>query len=181
MYAQAGAVALSVVVEPDFFRGSPELLAECRSASGLPALAKDFVVDLAQIEAAARAGAAAVLLIAALLDPEELAGLASAARERSLVPLVEVHDLADLQKLQGRRWELVGVNNRDLRTFEVSLDHGRALATTLPAESLKVAESGIRDRADIASLREVGYDAFLVGEALVTADDPATVLEDLLS
>lgn len=181
VYARAGAVALSVVVEPDFFQGSPELLAECRAASGLPALAKDFVVDVAQIEAAARAGATAVLLIAALLDEEELAGLASAARERGLAPLIETHDLVDIQKLEGRRWELVGVNNRDLRTFEVSLDHGRALATTLPAGSLKVAESGIRDRADVASLREVGYDAFLVGEALVTAEDPAAVLGELLA
>lgn len=180
-YAARGAAALSVVVEPDFFYGSYELLRGCKQASGLPAIAKDFVVDPLQLQWAAEAGADAILLVAALYAKDELHAWAAAARAHGLVPLVEVHDLAELQRLAGARWEMVGVNNRNLRTFEVELEHGLALASTLPTEAIKVAESGIRSASDLHLLRSVGYDAFLIGERLLLADDPGQALTELMA
>ena len=180
-YARSGAAALSVVVEPDFFHGSYELLHGCRQASGLPTIAKDFVVDPLQLQWARDAGADAILLVAALHPREELHAYAAVARGLGLVPLVEVHDLGDLARLAGGRWELVGVNNRDLRTFKVAIEHGLALASTLPTEALRVAESGIQSPADLHALRSVGYDAFLVGESLLLADDPGRALAGMLA
>lgn len=179
-YARAGAAALSVVVEPDFFHGHYELLSACKEASGLPAIAKDFVVDPVQLRWAKDAGADAVLLIAALHEPAELARYARLARGLGLVPLVEIHDARDLAKLGGEPWELVGINNRDLRTFEVDLERSIALLPGLPAEAVKVAESGIKDGLDVALLAESGFDAFLVGESLLLAHDPAGKLAELL-
>ncbi|HSL82423.1 MAG TPA: indole-3-glycerol phosphate synthase TrpC, partial [Thermoanaerobaculia bacterium] len=181
VYADGGAAALSVVVEPEFFFGSYELLVRCRAASGLPAIAKDFVVDPVQLEWARDAGASAVLLIAALYEPAELRGLAARARALGLVPLVETHSEADLGRLGGAAWELVGVNHRDLRTFEVDLARSMAMVPRLPAGALRVAESGIGSGADVAALREAGFDAFLVGESLLLADDPAAKLRELVS
>lgn len=178
-YAEHGAAALSVVVEPDFFYGSYELLGACHEASGLPAIAKDFIVDPVQLRWARRAGASAVLLIAALYGRAELLAYAQQARQLGLVPLVEIHDLADLMKLDGALWELVGVNNRDLRTFEVELGTSMALLPSLPSGALKVAESGIAGAADLDLLRGAGFDAFLIGEALVTAGDPVAKLREL--
>jgi len=180
LYAANGAAALSVVVEPDHFGGSYELLARCCEASRLPALAKDFVVDLRQLERARDAGAAAVLLIAALYDPEELRGWAAAARRMGLAPLVEVHSESDLAKLAGTGWELVGMNNRDLRTFEVDIGNSLGMASRLPAAALKVAESGISSSVDVRRLAGAGFDAFLIGESLLLADDPAAKLRSLL-
>jgi indole-3-glycerol phosphate synthase len=180
-YAREGAAALSVVVEPDFFYGSYELLRGCRQASGLPTIAKDFVVDPLQLQWAKDAGADAILLVAALYPKDELHRYAAAARAHGLVPLVEVHDLGELSRLGGARWELVGVNNRDLRTFDVRIEHGLALASTLPTEAIKVAESGIHSAADLHMLRAVGYDAFLVGERLLLAPDPGKALRELLA
>jgi indole-3-glycerol phosphate synthase len=180
-YAAHGAAALSVVVEPDFFYGSYELLGRCKAASGLPAIAKDFVVGELQLDWAQAAGADAVLLIAALHEGDALRAFAAAARARGLVPLVETHDPEDLDKLAGGEWELVGVNNRDLRTFQVDLENSVALAPRLPKGAIKVAESAIRDRHDIQRLRTAGFDAFLVGETLLLADDPGRVLEELLA
>lgn len=179
IYADHGAAALSVVVEPDFFGGSYELLARCRAASGLPAVAKDFVVHPGQLEAARAAGAGAVLLIAALYDAGELAALADRARRLGLAPLVETHDASDLETLAGRPWELVGVNHRDLRTFEVDLGRSRELLPQLPEAALKVAESGIADGAEVARLAAAGFDAFLIGESLLLADDPGAQLRRL--
>ncbi len=181
LYAEGGAAALSVVVEPDYFDGSYELLAACREASDLPALAKDFVVDAVQLGWAREAGASAVLLIAALLDAGELVRLAAEARALGLAPLVELDDEAELAKLAGEAWELVGINNRDLRTFRVDLARSLALAPRLPAGALRVAESGIGSGADVARLRAAGFDAFLVGESLLLADDPAARLAELLA
>jgi indole-3-glycerol phosphate synthase len=169
-----------VVVEPDFFGGSYELLATCRRVSGLPAIAKDFVVHPLQLWWAKRAAADAVLLIAALHDADELAGYAGMARRLGLVPLIETHDLEDLAKLRGRDWELVGVNNRDLRTFQVSLERSESLLPRLPPEAFKVAESGIRSHAEIDRLARAGFDAFLVGESLLLAPDPGATLTELL-
>lgn len=179
LYAEHGAAALSVVVEPDFFYGSYELLAACRAASGLPAIAKDFVVDAVQLRWARDAGADAVLLIAALYEPEELESYARQARALGLAPLVETHDADDLARLAGAPWELVGVNNRDLRTFAVDLERSLALLPALPAGAVKVAESGIRDALDVALLRDCGFDAFLVGESLLLAPDPGAKLREL--
>ncbi len=181
-YAAAGAAALSVVVEPDFFFGSYELLAECKAACGLPTIAKEFVVDLRQLDWAVAAGAEAILLVAALYSASELAGWADAARERGLAPLVETHAAADLDLLDlgdGREWEMVGVNNRDLRTFEVDLGHSIAMRPRLPQGALAVAESGIACRRDLERLQAAGFDAFLVGESLLLCDDPAAKLEEL--
>jgi indole-3-glycerol phosphate synthase len=180
LYAANGAAALSVVVEPDFFFGSYELLAACRAASGLPAIAKDFVVDPLQLAWARRAGADAVLLIAALYEPEELAHYARIARGLGLAPLIETHDAADLVRLAGEPWELVGINNRDLRTFEVDLDRSIALLPLLPPAALRVAESGIRDALDVALLADSGFDALLIGESLLLAEDPAAQLRALV-
>ena len=179
LYAENGAAALSVVVEPDHFGGSYELLARCREASGLPALAKDFVVDPRQLEWARAAGADAVLLIAALYETEELRGWAAIARRMGLAPLIETHGRSDLRKLEGAGWELVGVNNRDLRTFEVDLAASMSAVDRLPPGALRVAESGIASDRDVARLSGAGFDAFLVGESLLLADDPAARLRSL--
>lgn len=178
-YAEHGAAALSVVVEPDFFHGSYELLAACTDASGLPAIVKDFIVDPLQLQWARRAGAHAVLLIAALYPRQELVEYARLARSYGLVPLIETHDLADLMKLGDDVWELVGVNNRDLRTFDVELTTSLALLPSLPPGAIKVSESGIRSADDIDTLRGAGFDAYLIGEALLLAEDLAAKLREL--
>jgi indole-3-glycerol phosphate synthase len=178
-YAANGAACLSVVVEPDFFHGSYDLLAACSAASGLPAVTKDFVVDPVQLVWAKEAGASAVLLIAAMLEAGEMARYARLARGLGLVPLVETHDADDLAKLQGEPWELVGINNRDLRTFDVDLQRSISLLPGIPGEAFKVAESGIRDGLDVLLLHDSGFDAFLVGESLLLADDPGAKLREL--
>jgi indole-3-glycerol phosphate synthase len=179
-YAAHGAACLSVVVEPDFFHGGYELLASCRQASGLPAIAKDFIVDPVQLRWARDAGADAILLIAALYEPAEMARYARLARGLGLVPLVETHDAYDIAKLGGEPWEIVGINNRNLRTFDVDLQNSISLLAGLPAEAVKVAESGIRDALDVLLLRDSGFDAFLIGETLLLAPDPAARLRELL-
>jgi indole-3-glycerol phosphate synthase len=178
-YAGNGAACLSVVVEPDFFHGDYGLLAACSAASGLPAVTKDFIVDPIQLVWAKEAGAEAFLLIAAMLEAEEMARYARLARGLGLVPLVETHDADDLAKLQGEPWELVGINNRDLRTFDVDLQRSISLLPGIPAESFKVAESGIQDGLDVLLLHDSGFDAFLIGESLLLADDPAAKLREL--
>lgn len=179
-YAANGAAALSVVVEPDFFHGSYDLLRTARQASGLPAIAKDFLVDELQIVWASEAGADAVLLIAALHSAEELRAYAGKARALGLVPLIETHHPADLDKLAGAAWELVGVNNRDLRTFDVDIEQSIRLLPGLPADAIKIAESGLHSPVQMDRLREAGFHAFLIGESLVTADDPAAKLRELV-
>lgn len=179
IYRDHGAAALSVVVEPDFFHGSYELLERCREASGLPAIAKDFIVDPVQIRWAREAGADAVLLIAALYDAHRLQELAALARGEGLVPLIETHGREDLEALEGKEWELVGVNNRDLRTFEVSLSSSEQMAPLLPAGALRVAESGLRSAQEIQRLESAGFRAFLIGESLLLAPDPGAELEAL--
>lgn len=180
IYARQGATALSVVVEPDFFFGSYELLAACRRESGLPTLAKDFVVHPVQLEWARQAGADAVLLIAALFSATELAAYAGCARSLGLVPLVETHDDADVAKISELPWEVVGVNNRDLETFEVDLEQSVEMVADLPDGVVKVSESGIADARDVEHLAKAGFDAFLVGETLLLADDPGAKLRELM-
>ncbi len=178
-YRRYGAAAISVVVEPDAFGGSYELLRRSKRAAGLPTLAKDFVVCTEQIDRAAAAGADAVLLIACLYSRSQLAAWAGYARRRGLAPLVETHDPDDLDRLGGGSWELVGVNNRNLRTFEVSLDRSIEAIGGLPPTALKVAESGIATAADVDRLAQAGFDAFLVGESLLMASDPGRLLAEL--
>jgi indole-3-glycerol phosphate synthase len=179
LYADNGAAALSVVVEPDFFFGSYELLAACKAACGLPAVAKDFLVHPVQIDRAQAVGADSILLIAALYERDELLAWADLARSRGLVPLVETHSAEDLDKLEGRNWELVGVNNRDLRTFKVDLEHSIEQVQRLPSNAFKVAESGIRSGEDVSRLAAAGFDAFLIGETLLLAEDPGKMLREL--
>lgn len=180
-YARAGAAALSVVVEPDFFFGSYELLGRCRRVSGLPALAKDFVLDPRQLLWARAAGASAVLLIVRLLAHERLVELAGLARALNMLPLVETHDRLDLEKLEGSDWESVGINHRDLETFAVDLERSAPLMDRLPAGALRVAESGISRAAEVVELRRRGFDAFLVGESLLMSGHPEETLRALLA
>jgi indole-3-glycerol phosphate synthase len=181
LYADNGAAAVSVVVEPDFFFGSYELLAACRESSGLPILAKDFVVHPVQLDWARQAGADAVLLIAALFSDSELQRFAGYTRSLGMVPLIETHDASDVGRLSGSSWEVVGINNRDLATFAVNLERSIRLLPRLPGEALKVAESGIKHAADVERLARAGFDAFLVGEALLLADDPGAKLQELMA
>jgi indole-3-glycerol phosphate synthase / phosphoribosylanthranilate isomerase len=178
-YRRGGASAVSVVVEQDFFGGDPSWLPRAKAASGLPVLMKDFIVDEIQLDFAAALGADAVLLIVAALDDAALARLHAAARARSLAVLVEAHDEDEIQRGLAVGAEIVGVNARDLRTFAVDLPGMARLGALLPASVIRVAESGIRTRADVEALSAPGYRAFLVGEALLKARDPAAMLRTL--
>jgi indole-3-glycerol phosphate synthase/phosphoribosylanthranilate isomerase len=179
-YEVAGAAALSVLTEEQFFGGSLEDLKEARAATLLPVLQKDFVVDPYQVWEAWHAGADAVLLIAAALSDAELRALHATAEEAGLDALVEVHDAEELRRALGIGARLVGVNNRDLRTMTVSLATAFDLAPQIPAGVVSVAESGIRGAADVRRLREAGYKAFLIGEHLLMANDPGAALEELV-
>ena len=170
---------MSVVVEQDFFGGDPSWLPRAKAASGLPVLMKDFVVDELQLDFAAALGADAVLLIVAALDDAALARLHAAARTRSLAVLVEAHDDAEIRRALAAGAEIVGVNARDLETFAVDLPGMASLGALLPASVIRVAESGIRTRADVEALAAAGYGAFLVGETLLRAADPSHVLREL--
>ena len=177
-YRRGGASALSVVVEQDFFGGDPSWLPRAKAASGLPVLMKDFIVDERQLDFAAALGADAVLLVVAALDDAALARLGAAARSRSLAALVEAHDAGEIRRALDAGARIVGVNSRDLRTFEVDLAGMARLGALLPASVTRVAESGIRSRGDVEAAA-AGYGAILVGEALLGAPDPAAVLRTL--
>src|SRR5450759_2841378 len=178
-YRRGGASALSVVIEQDFCGGDPSWLPRAKAASGLPVLMKDFVVNEVQLDFAAALGADAVLLIVAALDEEALARLHAAARTRSLAVLVEAHDDAEIRRALAAGAEIVGVNARDLKTFAVDLPGMARLGALLPASVTRVAESGIRTRADVGALAAAGYGAFLVGETLLRASDPSHMLREL--
>ena len=176
---QAGAAAISVLTEPTFFDGAPAHLAEVRAAVDLPILRKDFIVSEYQLLEAAVLGADAVLLIVGALQPAELASLCRAAAAMRLAALVEVHDLAELQVALDAGVDIVGVNSRNLRTLEVNISVLDRVAETLPREVTAVAESGIRQPADIRRLGQAGYQAFLVGERLIAQADPGAALREL--
>jgi indole-3-glycerol phosphate synthase len=180
-YHRAGAAALSVITEVHHFHGSLEILAMLRWQTDLPLLRKDFVIDGYQILEARRAGADAVLLIAALLDPAALKTLRLEAERLGMDALVEVHNEQELQKALDAGSGLIGVNNRDLRTFEVSLDVSLNLARLLPSGVPAVSESGIRTAEDVRMLSEAGYRGFLVGEQLMRASSPGAALRQLRS
>jgi indole-3-glycerol phosphate synthase len=181
-YEAAGGAALSILTEQDYFGGSLDDLRAARTASrSLPVLRKDFVVDSYQVWEARAAGADAVLLIAAALNDDELRALLAEAHAARVETLVEVHDRAELDRALQAEARLVGVNNRDLKTLEVSLETALALVPEIPDEVVAVAESGIRQGGDVRRLRNAGYDAFLVGEHLMAAPDPAQALKDLIA
>lgn len=180
-YARAGAAALSVLTEEDFFLGSLEHLRQARAACGLPVLRKDFLFCAYQIWEAAAAGADAVLLIAAMLDDAQLRNLQAEAGQAGLAALVEVHDAAELARALACGSRLIGINNRDLRSFQVDPELCLRLAQSLPPLVLRVAESGIDSPAMLVRLRAAGFDAALIGEHFMRADDPGNALRDLLA
>ena len=178
-YRRGHAAAISVVTEEDHFGGKPEWLTRAKRISGLPALMKDFLLQESQLDFAASLGADAVLLIARALDGARLAALARAAKERGLAVVAEAHGHEEIARAADCGPDVLGVNARDLATFATDLDALEALAREIPAGPVKLAESGIKNRADIQRLRRAGYEAFLVGEALLRSDDPEEALRDL--
>lgn len=179
-YAQAGAAAISVLTEPSFFDGSLAHLSAVRRACTRPLLRKDFIVDEYQVLEAVAAGADAVLLIVAALDDKTLRRLLREAEGLGLAALVEAHTREEVTRALESGARIIGVNSRSLRTLQVSLDTTFALAELLGPSTIGVAESGIRTRQDLDALRAAGYKAFLVGERLMTDDDPGAALTRLL-
>jgi indole-3-glycerol phosphate synthase len=179
-YAAGGASAMSVLTDGPFFGGSLDDLVAARAASDLVILRKDFIVDRYQVVEARAAGADALLLIVAALTDAELSALLAATREAGLEALVEAHDAGEVARAVAAGAGVVGINNRDLKTFTVDRELAARLRPTVPAERLIVAESGIRDAADVSRLRAAGIDAILVGETLMRAPDPAAALRGLL-
>lgn len=181
IYQDNGATCLSVLTDETFFLGHLRYLALIREQVGLPLLRKDFIIDPWQVYEARAAGADAILLIAAILKPQQIVDLAGIAREVSLDILLEVHDEAEMEVACGTDITLVGVNNRNLRTFVTDLDTTGRLARLLPAGRLLVAESGINSRADIERLQAAGAGAFLIGESLMREADIGAKLQELLA
>ncbi len=179
-YQAGGAACLSVLTDNQYFQGSLVDLEAVRAAVDLPVLRKDFTIHPVQIYEAAAHHADAILLIAAVLSFEELRDFRELATSFGLAALVEVHDAADLAKAADSGATLIGVNNRNLETFEVALETSLALAPHIPRGALSISESGIHTRADLDLLRAAGYSAFLVGESLMRSDNPETTLKALL-
>jgi indole-3-glycerol phosphate synthase len=178
---QAGAAALSVLTDEQFFQGSLDYLREASASSSLPCLRKDFIVDEFQILEAKANRADAVLLIVAALEQKELVALVEIAQSHGLDSLCEIHDEVELQRALDAGCDLIGVNSRNLRTFEVNLQTAFRLVEKVPSSCLRVAESGIQSGADLARLRSAGYDAFLIGESLMKAKRPGEELAKLMN
>jgi len=179
-YSEAGACGLSVLTEPHWFKGLDEDLQAARASTALPVLRKDFVVDPYQVYETAAMDSDVVLLIVAVLDRPSLRELYQCARDCGLDVLVESHTETELELALELEDAIVGVNSRDLRTLKTDLNTARRLAALIPGDRLAIAESGIRTRADIESLEQVGYRGFLVGETLMRASDPGGALRTLL-
>ncbi|HEX7833643.1 MAG TPA: indole-3-glycerol phosphate synthase TrpC [Thermoanaerobaculia bacterium] len=179
-YARGGAAAMSVVTEADFFKGSREWLARARSASGLPVVMKDFIVEPSQIVRGVAAGADAILLLASLLDATKLRDFIALLEAYGCDALVEVHDEDELERAVTAGAKLIGVNNRDLRDFRVDLGISERLGALMPKDAIRVAESGIKTHADVARLRAAGFNAFLVGESLLRQADRAAAVQALV-
>jgi len=178
-YRAGGAHAISVVTEPEFFRGDREWLRRASAASGLPVIMKDFIIDEAQLLEGVVAGADAVLLLASLLDAGKIRRYVELLERYGCDALVEVHDEKELARATKGGARLIGVNNRNLEDFSVDLSTSERLAAKIPAGAIKVAESGIRDREDVERLRVAGFDAFLVGESLLRQNDRSAAVRRL--
>jgi indole-3-glycerol phosphate synthase len=181
MLERGGAAVLSVLTDEKFFQGSIENLRRASAAVQIPCLRKDFMVDEFQVLEARANGADAILLIMAALSDAELRVLRNSAKSHGLDVLCEVHDAEELERALVLDCECVGVNSRDLRTFEVSLERACELAAKLPKSAVRVAESGIHTAADMRMLRSAGYEAFLIGESLMRKPDPGVALRELLA
>jgi indole-3-glycerol phosphate synthase len=179
-FEAAGAAALSVLTEEEFFQGDLKHMRDARAAVGLPVLRKDFIVDPWQVWEARATNADSFLLIVAALDDARLAELLALGRELGMEPLVEVHTRGELARALAAGARIIGVNNRDLKTFTVRLETSLQLVEFIPDNCVAVSESGLRSRADLERLRAAGFDAFLIGEQLMQASDPAAALGALL-
>ena len=180
-YAEYGAACLSVLTDQQFFQGSVDYLKQARASCGLPVLRKDFIVDAYQVYESRVMGADCILLIAACLDDAQMADFEAIARSLDMAVLVEVHDRAELERALQLKTRLVGINNRNLRTFEVTLDTTLGMLKDVPQDRLLVTESGILKPADVKTMRDAGVHAFLVGEAFMRADDPGLALAKLFA
>ena len=180
-YAEFGAACLSVLTDKQFFQGSVDYLKQARASCDLPVLRKDFMIDAYQVYEARAMGADAILLIAACLDDAQMADMESVARGLDMAVLVEVHDRAELDRALKLKTRLVGINNRNLKTFEVSLQTTLDMLPAVPADRLLVTESGILSPDDVKRMREAKVNAFLVGEAFMRADEPGEALADLFT
>jgi indole-3-glycerol phosphate synthase len=178
-YEDNGAAAISVLTDREFFGGDPDDLTKVKQAVSLPVLRKDFIIHPYQLHESRSMGADAALLIVRILSSAQLTEYVALARELGLATLVEVHDEHELDQAVQSEAQIVGVNNRNLDTFDVSLETALRLRPRIPAHRTAVAESGIHTREDVARLEQAGYDAFLVGESLTTAADPGTKLREL--
>jgi indole-3-glycerol phosphate synthase len=178
-YESGGATCLSVLTDEDFFQGSTQYLMEARAATSLPVIRKDFIIDPYQVYEARAMGADCILLIVAALDDGPLLELIQLAHQLGMDVLVEVHDRAELERALNYPVKLVGINNRNLRTFEVSLNTTLELLEMIPQERIVVTESAIHTPDDVKLMRENGVHAFLVGEAFMRADDPGGTLREL--
>jgi indole-3-glycerol phosphate synthase len=180
-YAEHGAACLSVLTDKQFFQGSVDYLKQARASCDLPVLRKDFMIDAYQVYEARAMGADAILLIAACLDDAQMADLEAIARSLDMAVLVEVHDRAELDRALKLKTRLVGINNRNLRTFEVTLQTTLDMLPDVPADRLLVTESGILNAADVKRMRDANVHAFLVGEAFMRAAEPGEALAKLFA
>ena len=178
-YAEFGAACLSVLTDQQFFQGSIDYLKQARASCSLPVLRKDFIIDAYQIYESRVMGADCILLIAACLDDAQMKAFEALAMSLDMAVLVEVHDETELARALKLKTPLIGINNRNLNTFEVSLDVTLSLMSQVPAERLLVTESGIMSPADVKRLRDARINAFLVGEAFMRADEPGEALAEL--
>ena len=178
-YAEHGAACLSVLTDRSYFQGSPDYLKQARASCDLPVLRKDFMIDAYQVYEARAMGADCILLIAACLDDAQMADLEAVAHGLNMAVLVEVHDRTELQRALKLKTPLVGINNRNLRTFDVSLDITLGMLPDVPSDRLLVTESGILSHADVERMRAADVHAFLVGEAFMRAPDPGEALSAL--